>query len=244
MKVCVDCDGRFSPRKESEVRCTLCRSKKRSRDLHQQSRMATRKACPTCGNEFIPQKTTAQIFCSVECRDSKNRPHSQPAYTRICEGCGGEFVPKKGDRVRFCSRKCYFQWASRKPPYEARGLNRRTIFRRDGWKCRACGRATPSNLVGTHAPNAPELDHIIPISKGGTHSSENVQLLCRECNHRKADKIEAQPCKVENEKAISFTSFREQRDHPGQIPTRPSRQMSLLDLLPGSQSEGVKSSAR
>lgn len=34
-----------------------------------------------------------------------------------------------------------------------------------------------------------EIDHIIPLSKGGHHSIENLQLLCRKCNRSKGNKI-------------------------------------------------------
>lgn len=33
-----------------------------------------------------------------------------------------------------------------------------------------------------------ELDHVLPLAKGGTHSIENFQILCRSCNARKATK--------------------------------------------------------
>lgn len=33
------------------------------------------------------------------------------------------------------------------------------------------------------------VDHITPISKGGTNSPENVQILCEQCNRNKSDKI-------------------------------------------------------
>jgi len=34
-----------------------------------------------------------------------------------------------------------------------------------------------------------EMDHIIPVSKGGQHSKENIQPLCRPCNASKGSKI-------------------------------------------------------
>lgn len=36
-----------------------------------------------------------------------------------------------------------------------------------------------------------ELDHVIPISRGGKHSEDNVQVLCWNCNSRKRDKLPA-----------------------------------------------------
>jgi endogenous inhibitor of DNA gyrase (YacG/DUF329 family) len=44
---------------------------------------------------------------------------------------------------------------------------------------------TPKSLRGTFVDNAPELDHIIPLSLGGTHTKSNTQLLCRKCNRIK-----------------------------------------------------------
>lgn len=34
----------------------------------------------------------------------------------------------------------------------------------------------------------PHLDHIVPVSKGGLHADENIQLLCASCNHSKSAK--------------------------------------------------------
>lgn len=61
------------------------------------------------------------------------------------------------------------------------------IFERDGWLCQLCGCSTPKSLRGTYEPNAPELDHIIPVSKGGAHTEKNLQCLCRACNIAKSD---------------------------------------------------------
>jgi len=66
------------------------------------------------------------------------------------------------------------------------------VFKRDKWRCRACGCKTPKELRGTIEPNAPELDHVIPLSLGGPHTRKNLQCLCRSCNSKKSAKYEGQ----------------------------------------------------
>ncbi len=55
-------------------------------------------------------------------------------------------------------------------------VNRRTVFARDGSRCQYCGAA------------AENLDHVVPRSRGGEHSWENVVASCRRCNSRKEDR--------------------------------------------------------
>jgi len=52
------------------------------------------------------------------------------------------------------------------------------VWRRDSGKCVKCG--GNRNL---------EFDHIIPVSKGGSNTERNIQVLCEHCNREKADKI-------------------------------------------------------
>ncbi len=42
----------------------------------------------------------------------------------------------------------------------------------------------------TYSPTIFQIDHIIPLSKGGTNKEENLWLLCETCNRAKSDKIE------------------------------------------------------
>jgi 5-methylcytosine-specific restriction endonuclease McrA len=59
-------------------------------------------------------------------------------------------------------------------PFRARAsLTRRAVFARDEWTCQYCG---------TMAEN---VDHVIPRSRGGTHTWENVVASCRRCNAKK-----------------------------------------------------------
>lgn len=55
------------------------------------------------------------------------------------------------------------------------------VVRRDGQVCRSCGCNVPDDQV--------EFDHIIPFSRGGPSTAENLRLLCRECNRRKKDSL-------------------------------------------------------
>lgn len=59
------------------------------------------------------------------------------------------------------------------------------VFDRDGWQCQLCGIDTPRLLRGTYQAEAPELDHIIPLALGGSHTRANTQCACRSCNGSK-----------------------------------------------------------
>ena len=54
-----------------------------------------------------------------------------------------------------------------------------SIYKRDGYRCRICGRSERSDYL--------EIDHIKPIAKGGKTTYDNLQTLCRRCNKEKGD---------------------------------------------------------
>jgi hypothetical protein len=56
---------------------------------------------------------------------------------------------------------------------------RREVWRRDGGRCVKCG--SRENL---------EYDHIIPVSKGGSNTARNIELLCETHNRAKRDLIQ------------------------------------------------------
>lgn len=62
-----------------------------------------------------------------------------------------------------------------------RKITRRAVFARDGWECQYCGRRGSLTM-----------DHIIPRSKGGETSWENVVACCAGCNRRKGDRSVSQ----------------------------------------------------
>ena len=61
---------------------------------------------------------------------------------------------------------------------------RESILVRDNFTCCKCGNSQykePNLLL--------EVDHIIPISKGGKTEPNNLQTLCWRCNRKKSDNI-------------------------------------------------------
>lgn len=59
---------------------------------------------------------------------------------------------------------------------------RESIAERDNYTCQMCGKYMPDG-VGL------QIDHIIPIAKGGKSVPSNLQVLCSKCNGSKSDKI-------------------------------------------------------
>jgi len=65
----------------------------------------------------------------------------------------------------------------RVPYSRRRSPNRRGVFARDGHVCQYCTEV------------AETLDHVVPRSRGGTHTWENVVAACRRCNAVKRDRL-------------------------------------------------------
>jgi hypothetical protein len=51
------------------------------------------------------------------------------------------------------------------------------IMQRDAWTCQYCG------------DRAEQVDHIRPVTAGGTHADENLVAACRKCNAWASDRV-------------------------------------------------------
>lgn len=93
----------------------------------------------------------------------------------VVHGCGLELHSEKLTvpvpsvvRLRYHVRVPYRRVAA---------LSRRGVFARDGHRCQYCG------------GRADSIDHVVPRSRGGEHTWENVVAACRSCNARKRDRL-------------------------------------------------------
>lgn len=65
-----------------------------------------------------------------------------------------------------------------KVPFPKRvALTKRAVFARDNYRCQYCG------------ASAENIDHVVPRSRGGGHSWDNVVASCKPCNSRKEDRF-------------------------------------------------------
>ncbi len=122
----------------------------------------------------------------------------EPKKPFECKECGKIVIPKyensNSKRKDFCSDKCMNKYGNRNRHLIERvrkhnnyyeSVNPLKVFMRDGWRCQLCGKQLKKKDRGKIIDKAPELDHIIPLSKGGSHSYQNTQCACRKCNGEK-----------------------------------------------------------
>ena len=67
----------------------------------------------------------------------------------------------------------------RRIPHQTRALSRKNILLRDRNTCQYCSVVLPSSEL--------TLDHVIPRSRGGTSTWENLVAACHSCNRRKGN---------------------------------------------------------
>jgi len=60
-------------------------------------------------------------------------------------------------------------------------LSRQAIYNRDNWTCYICGEEFSEGKLS--------IDHVVPTSRGGKNSWENMITCCKNCNYKKGDKL-------------------------------------------------------
>lgn len=169
----------------------------------QAARKPYRILCECCREE---KKRQARIQKDRNARaaDLKRVKPIQAAMT-VCKGCGEMFIPhRKG--LAYCSEHCM------KRVINARQKDRRIrkmravvvdtnitlqrLYDRDGGRCALCGMVCDWNDHEVRDDGTfiafdryPSIDHKLPLSRGGLHAWDNVQLACRACNYKKGASV-------------------------------------------------------
>lgn len=132
--------------------------------------------CKNCGSMYVRRSGASKTQC-LECKKNARaayRRQYQRRYRKTEAGLALKATSKAKRRARH--------------KVKTDRINPLKVFDRDGWQCRICGVSTPRVLRGSYEPNAPELDHMVSLAKGGHHTWDNVQCACRSCNGSKGAK--------------------------------------------------------
>jgi len=197
---CKLCCGKLS--KERRTRRGY-KSKSRKKEFYKRN-------CRFCDNEFIT-KNDREWYCCDKCR-SKNqkiinrRKHdkyinaNKEKYKKAKKRYDKKYYEKVKNTkhyrkiTRICSKK--YRENNREKisiiKHKRRSMEKQTDITVEWLKqlkentngiCKICEcEMTEEN----HHPNQYNLDHIIPISKGGKHIKNNVRYICRTCNMKKS----------------------------------------------------------
>lgn len=138
--------------------------------------------------------------------ESLKRIAKKHRYYLECEECGRMYFTNRND-TKTCSKRCINKRNNR-----IKEINRRKIIKENGridWDitldklierdkniCYICnGECNKEDYILDKDNNFivgsdyPSIDHVIPISKGGTHTWDNVRLAHHHCNSIKKDSI-------------------------------------------------------
>lgn len=140
--------------------------------------------CSVCGkyfsiSEFMENKGRRLIptnpkYCSRECENKHNNRKSKE--------CKRRRGVQDGHRHRAKKYGCAYDPTVTLP----------RLIKRDGLRCAICGEMCDPNdnsWSKYSGPMYPSIDHIVPMSKGGGHVWENVQVAHIICNSNKSDKV-------------------------------------------------------
>ena len=152
---------------------------------YQQSRMALlddTHTCKVCGKEYTLREYMESTgsryyrdsgYCSAECRDAHLKERAK-IYHR---------GRRDSHRHRAVKYGCVYDSS----------VTLAKLIRRDGLRCALCGKMCDPNdhsWSKYSGPMYPSIDHIVPMSKGGGHVWNNVQVAHIICNSEKGDRNE------------------------------------------------------
>lgn len=212
------CGAAFTPKRCDQRTCSAdCR--KRHNNAEQNAKryvVYEPRVCVACPTVFTPTRSDS-VTCSARCRDKRHYRHTPKRYERLCE-CGKVFTATRSDKAR-CSARCNSianydaNRASRiasattwnKTNTEARSSitrqykhARRTrelgqapafvslrdwqrLVRRYGGRCAYCQQVAEDGEL--------QQDHVVPLSRGGSHGIGNILPACGACNMSKSKKL-------------------------------------------------------
>lgn len=160
-----------------------------------QVRMALGIKCATCHEAFEPVKV-GQLYCSERCRHRSylNRQKLDRLNQRTCSECGavlGVLYKKLCVSCKSQAQRAVDARRNQKRRAAGPAIDRTALIRERGEKCHLCGKRIDLRLSGLH-PMGLHIEHLVPVSDGGTNDLDNLHIAHRVCNLKRGNRGPAQ----------------------------------------------------
>lgn len=194
-KACKLCGEIFYPTAYGSQIQKYCSNACRNKAYAIKNNIVTYNDCKYCSGKFKVGRR--KKLCSEECANKqKELEKIRNRKLKKCCYCGRWHY---GFLRKYCSKECKYKANRVKDELRKSERLKRArsngqfdadidiykLIERDGGCCYLCG---DDVLFSYHYndPKYPTIEHVLPISKGGSHSWDNVKVACRECNTRKS----------------------------------------------------------
>ena len=195
--ICQICHSEFQPKKGRANVNKYCSHKCGSIGSSLKTQEQYNKEPKTCAccNDALPYRKRNNKFCDSSCaatyNNSGTRRHG--AGPNSCKVCG---QPTGSSARKYCSLDCFGQDHLKYQTDEERQKAIKETWRLAQSKYRAKGYRSldpTADLekikeIYRNCPEGYEVDHIVPLSKGGKHHEDNLQYLTLEDNRRKGNR--------------------------------------------------------
>lgn len=152
----------------------------------------------TCADRFARGFDEYRVRFCGDCKQPMPTPFKgkRKYCSELCSGRACERRAKEVDKDIACSRRDRWRVANVKHGIQRRlvekqalsPVKRQFVYSRDKWVCQLCLAPVDPLLRFPHRMSA-SLDHIVPISRGGAHTADNVQLAHLTCNCQKHNTV-------------------------------------------------------
>ena len=165
--------------------------------------------------EYLVEKEVEKQKSAERIREKKEANHR----FGTCAVCGGTFEtynPRQKTCSKVCSKKYSYARKDRRIPQKQmvdKDITLEALYRRDSGVCYLCGEKCDWNDRDLFSvrDKYPTIDHIIPVSRGGLHSWDNIRLAHFKCNVDKSDEIIPEAKKMIPANAYEFKREVKQR---------------------------------
>ncbi len=146
--------------------------------------------CLHCSSIISHPKKFCNSSCSAKHNNKGVRRHGKPPSK--CLHCDN--LTSYSERI-YCSKVCSSLSRKKDPDF----IKKNNAIRQSKYRAKQYRVLSPdANLqkikdIYMNCPEGYEVDHIIPLSRGGLHHEDNLQYLLKEDNRRKSNKMVGDP---------------------------------------------------